>query len=73
MGRLFTQLGDAILQKVAPVQTAEAVCITNYQYRCESSTRCRAEPQTTGNRQRRACYTGSCPPSCTAWADNGCC
>ena len=73
MSTFVTQLGDAILQKIAPQQTAEAICITNYQYRGPSSTRCRAQPQTTGNRQRRACYTGSCPPSCTAWADNGCC
>lgn len=36
MSNLFTQLGDVVLQEVAPKTAAEAVCVTTRQYRCVS-------------------------------------
>lgn len=70
MRQILRVFGDAILSKVVPGGTAEAVCSgTVYQYRCSSSL-CNMS----GERayQRRSCpRTGDC--ACTTWVKIGCC
>lgn len=74
MSNLFARVGEAMLQKVAPQEVAEALCTSSTQYRCY--TRCSTSSGTSGIlRQARTCYSGSAcekAGTCTAWRNITC-
>lgn len=75
MSKLFTLLGDVVLQKVAPQAAAEAVCVRTRQTRCiVTGIRCTVgDSSYQGYRQYRDCYDGTSCSGCNSWVTTGCC
>lgn len=73
MSNLFAQLGDMVLQKVAPKAAAEAVCVTTRQYRCTAGWCNSGDMRYPFTKQYRDCYDGTSCSGCNSWKFYACC